>query len=270
MRRWIGAIVGALIAAAAVACTPSAKDTSEIQLDGTLFDVVFGPAGDQAVSDLLELRTAQCMSAMGWVYVPETGTQVAAYLRLGLSEAEFAREYGFALTRPPEIGPTEASKSNYAYAQELDDAARFRYADALESCGKGAAGEVDPVAAAVAATASSYIEEVLTPLLASDAGQSALTAWRACLQSDLAKGVSDMSGLVAAARGYLDSAALDPSDALRFETDLASRAVACNEARRHDERDALAGLEADFIDHHREQVADLLALIKATTTGQVA
>lgn len=188
---------------------------------------------------------------------------------LGLSEVEFAREHGFALTRPPEIGPTSASMSNAAYAQKLDDAARLRYADALGSCAIDAASEVDPVVAAVAATAGSYIDEVLTPLLASDAGQSAVNAWRACLQSDLAEGVSDMSGLVAATRAYLDSAGLDQTDALRFETDLASRAVTCNEARREDERDALAGLEADFIERHREQVADLLALIKATATGEV-
>jgi hypothetical protein len=242
-------------------CTSPPERSDALVLDTSLYDVLYGPTADSAINDFHAKRVALCMNDLGWEYSPVLGTNVAAFVRLGMSESEFAETYGFAITTQPPTPVAGESDVETAYVAQLTPSARRQYSNSLNDCGAQAAKDVEPVASRHAALYRSYQEEVVDRLQASSDGQRALTDWRTCVGERFAADAVDTLGLVAAVQSYLDSASLSNAEALRLEVEVATDAIRCREIRRQTESSELDRLEATFIEKNREAVVELLAFL---------
>lgn len=250
------------IALALAACGTDGSSEQKPEFDGTLYDIVYGPAGDVPLNDSVERIVASCMAESGWEYTPNEGSAVASFVALGISELEFAQTYGFGLTRQPDIPQSPANAANFAYVQGLAPAAKVQYADNLKVCDLKAKTEVDVKAAAVGAVLQKYREDVLTRLFVTDDGQAAIAGWRTCLQTPLADTATTTFDVVQSVDSYLKSAGLSEQDAWAFEVGIATKAVGCDEGRKIAEHDALVVLEDEFVDSNREAVQQILDLYR--------
>ncbi len=260
-------LVGILAALIVTGCDEQEARTSRPVFDGTLFDVIFGPRSVAPLNDRLEVLTAECMTERGWVYTPRTGTTVAAFVLLGLSESQFAEMYGFAITRIPDVPDPAGDPANTSYVESLTESSRRQYSAALNECDGEAKVVVDMLSKEVAALTTAYREEVWVRLQASPTGQAAIDAWRSCVDSELANSAVDRSDLVREVEEYLAMAGLNEADAWTLEVELAMRELDCAEQRREAERIELDRLESEFIDNNSERVAFVVDLYRTESTG---